>query len=67
MKKIYYITMDQAFEVVKRWEINKQVNRHLFLAMEDNKICAIDNTDGECYTEDFQTLEEAVKWLLDIN
>ena len=66
MKKIYYITMDEATEVVTRWERNRNVNRHLFLAIEDNKICAIDNTDGECWAEDFKTIEEAVKWLLEI-
>mgnify|MGYP003456638607 CR=1 FL=1 len=65
-KPIYFITMDEAFEIVKRWEINKNVNRHLFIAMENEKICAIDNTSGECYAEDFITLEEAVKWLFDL-
>lgn len=66
MKNICYITMDEALEVVKRWEVNKKVNRHLFLAIENDKICAIDNTDGECWAEDFRTIDEAVKWLLDI-
>ena len=66
MKKIYFITMDEALEVVKRWERNKEVNRHFFIAMENNKICAIDNTSGECWTEDFHTIDEAVKWLFEI-
>ena len=67
MKNIYYITMDEATEVVNRWAVNQSVNRHLFLAIENGKICAIDNTDGECWAEDFPTIDEAVKWLLDLD
>lgn len=65
-KAIYFITMDEAFYIVKHWEVNRKVNNKRFIAMENGKICAIDNTDGNCWTEDFNTLEEAVKWLLDI-
>ena len=63
MKAVYFISMDEAVEIVKEWERNPEANRNLYIATENNKICAIDNTDGECWTEDFKSLEEAVKWL----
>lgn len=65
-KAIYFITMDKALAIVKEWENNHEVNNNLYIAMEGNKICAIDNTSGDCWTEDFHSLEEAVKWLLEI-
>lgn len=66
-KAIYFISMDEALEIVKEWEKNYEVNNNLYIAMENGKICAIDNTDGECYVEDFKTIEAAVKWLLEID
>ena len=61
---INFITMDAAFEIVKEWERNPEANRELYIAIENGKICAIDNTDGNCWAEDFPTLDEACKWLL---
>ena len=58
--------MDEALKVVKRWEKNPEKNNHLFLAIEGDKICAIDNTDGNCWAEDFKTIGEAVRWLLEL-
>lgn len=64
--KINFISMKEAFKIVKEWEKNPEANRELYVAAENGKICAIDNTDGNCWTEDFRTLEEALKWLLDL-
>ena len=65
-KEINFITPEEALYIVRHWEYNRKVNRRLFIAMGGEKIAAIDNTTGECYAEDFDTLEEAVKWLLEI-
>ena len=71
MKRIKHITPDEAFDIVKEfctteYEDIPEAHKHLFIAIENGKVCAIDNTDGNCWVEDFNTLEEAVKWLLDI-
>lgn len=66
MKKIYYITKDEAIEIVREWEnSNGEANRNLYIHKDGNKIVAIDNTDGQCWVEEFTTLEAARKWLLD--
>lgn len=65
-KAIHFITPEDALYVVKHWTYNRKVNNKRFIAMGDGKIAAIDNTTGECFAEDFDTLEEAVKWLLEI-
>ena len=65
-KAVYFISMDEALEIVKEWDTNPKANNNLYIAMENNNICAIDNTTGECYTEDFHSLEEAVNWLFEV-
>ena len=64
LNKINFISMDEAYNIVKEWEKNPEAHRELYVAAENGKICAIDNTDGNCWAEDFPTLDEACKWLL---
>lgn len=66
MEKIYYITMDEGLEIVEEWEKNPQKNQNLYIAIgeEGAHVCGIDNTDGNCWVEEFKTSEEAKKWLL---
>lgn len=64
-KAIYFITTDEANEIVEKWEQNPKVNNNYYIATELHRICAIDNTDGECWTEEFNTLDDAVNWLFD--
>jgi hypothetical protein len=38
----------------------------LFFMYEDGKVIGIDNSDGDAWTEEFSSLDNCVKWLLDM-
>lgn len=73
MSKIKEITSDIANEIietaVRKLEGYPVVNeyRGLFITEENDKFVAIDNMDGDAWTEDFDTREEAENWLLGID
>lgn len=69
-KKIYHITSDEAEKIIFEWENNPEANKNLYICeniYEDEiRFVGIDNTDGNCWTEEFNTLEEAKDWLLNV-
>ena len=71
--KIREITSDIAHEIietaVRKLEGYPVVNEHrgLFIVKENGKFVAIDNMDGDAWTEEFDTREEAEKYLLGID
>lgn len=43
--------------------IQERVPLGKFVYAEAGKVCGIDNSDGEAWTEEFETLAECLKWL----
>ena len=69
MKKIKILTGTTLLEMLEQWEEDKySIEWGLFLEYPKNGgvYVACDNTGGDCWVEEFETLEAAVKWLLDI-
>ena len=62
---IYFITPEEALEIVKIWQDHPERNNDLYIAEAETTFVAIDNTSGDCFTEEFKTLTEAIKWLLE--
>lgn len=73
MSKIKEITSDIANEIietaVRKLEGYPVANEHigLFIVEENGKFVAIDNIGGDAWTEEFDTREEAEKYLLGID
>lgn len=60
MKRIIkLITPKTAKEIIE-----KRVPRGLFVTIEGNKFIALDNSDCNCWTEEFDTFKLCKKWLL---
>lgn len=43
--------------------IENRKSRGQFIAYENDKYIACDNTTGDAWIEEFETLEEAINWL----
>jgi hypothetical protein len=62
---IKYITQDDANIILNLWEEEKAfLCEGLFIVRSGDTFTAIDNSTGECWTEDFKSNEDAVAWLL---
>lgn len=58
------VVLPQSSDFVESWSNNhNSVAKGLFIIKEDDKLVAIDNTDGECWVEDFDSLDKAVTYL----
>jgi len=44
-------------------EIREQLGQFYYIDTKDNVYVGIDNSDGEAWTEDFDSLEDCIKWL----
>jgi len=56
---IRYVTKEQLVKVID----GEDTRRDNFVAKEKEVYVACDNTEGEAFTEDFQTLWGAIRWL----
>ncbi|MGB4588997.1 MAG: hypothetical protein WBI17_07155 [Clostridiaceae bacterium] len=66
MENIKTITEEQASELLDRYCNNTLTNEdkgRFLIAYENGTFTAIDNTSGDCWTEDFKTRYKAVEWL----
>ena len=58
------VVLPQSSDFVESWSNNhNSVAKGLFIIKKDDKLVAIDNTDGECWVEDFDSLDKAVTYL----
>lgn len=62
--KINLISEKKANLILTTWLHDKSVNRELYLANGKDCYLCIDNSFGACCVEAFETIEEAIKWLL---
>ena len=65
MNRIKLVTPEQLNLILLIWEKDNTKNRGKFLAYDGDYYVAIDNTDGNCWTEQFKTITGAVAWLED--
>ena len=70
MFEIELIKPEKAVEIVNLAvdELEKGItksNRNLYIAKDGDKYIAIDNTNGDCWTEEFKSLYVANCWLMD--
>lgn len=56
--QIEEITAERAEEIIEKYE-----PEGLFFFTENGKYIGIDNSTGDAWTEEFETLEECEKWL----
>ena len=63
--EIYKVDYDFLHEYIDNWSNKKDLNcdYDLLYCETDGIYIAIDNTKGECYTEEFSTEDQAVLWL----
>lgn len=59
-KNITSISKDRADKIIEERE-----PQGLFITLSNSGYIAIDNNTGDAWTEEFNTLEEACKWLTD--
>ncbi len=58
------VVLPQSSDFVESWTNNhNSVAKGLFIIKKDDKFVAIDNTYGECWVEDFDSLDKAVTYL----
>jgi len=63
------ITVKEAHELLKRYSggyLGEDDRGRFLVAESDGTFTAIDNSTGDCWTEDFKTRFEAVKYLYGI-
>ena len=61
---IIRVTAEEAIRIVVEWQnSNGTANRNRYITNDNGKIVAIDNTDGDCWVEEFDTIEAAEEWL----
>ena len=64
---VKYISASDAETIIKLYEEDKgYLCEGLFIVRSGDTFTAIDNLDGECWTEDFKTEKDALSWLFNI-
>lgn len=73
-EKIFFIPIEGAQKIIQDYNARQETHReevpaeylHAFMAKErDGSWTAIDNRDGNCWTENFKSMDVAKRWLLD--
>ena len=63
--QIIRVSPEEADRIIIEWENSNGIaNRNLYLTIEGKWVVAIDNTDGNCWVEQFETIEAAEQWLI---
>lgn len=65
IKTITFIPHEKMQMILDRWDDSKKQNppHDLFLAHQDGAWIATDNSTGDCWNEQFETLDEACRYL----
>ena len=57
--QIIRVSPEEAERIIIEWE-----NSHGIATIDGKWVVAIDNTDGNCWVEQFETIEAAEQWLI---
>lgn len=67
MPKVKRITPEEAAELIERWCNGNRPDDDLgkfYCTVNNRRVVAIDNDDGNCWVEDFRSVSAARHWLL---
>ena len=65
---VKYISASDAETIIKLYEEDKgYLCEGLFIVRSGDTFTAIDNSNGDCWVEDFKSYQAALDWLFDID
>ena len=62
--EIYEIPYKNFSNLIDKWSKHEYIDHFLFYTKYKNKYLTIDNESGQCYTEEFDSKDKALCWLI---
>lgn len=62
---VEWATLIKAAQLIDSWSNGDKIPLNKWICKDDNKYIGIDNSDGNCWVEEFDTALECIKWLTD--
>lgn len=60
---VEWATLIKAAQLIDSWCNGDKIPLSKWICKDDEKYIGIDNTDGQCWVEEFDTALECIKWL----